>query len=163
PVAAPAGGMTTPVLSASALSDTGDSPPIASGTDTPLCAFPAVAEVPAGLHDHPRYRLLELLGRGGIGAGHKAQDPLQERPVARKILGQHLTAQPEMVERFRREVKAAARLSHPNIVQAFDAEQVGDTHFLIMEFVHGIHLGNVLAERGPLPVAEACGYAQQAA
>src|SRR5207247_2929676 len=74
-----------------------------------------------------------------------------------------LPARPEMVERFRREVKAAASLSHPNIVQAFDAEQAGDMHFLVMEFVPGTHLGCLLAERGPLPVGEACEYIRQAA
>jgi hypothetical protein len=68
-----------------------------------------------------------------------------------------------MVERFRREVKAAARLTHPNIVRAFDAEQAGDTHFLVMEFVAGTNLGSLIVERGALPIAEACDYVRQAA
>ena len=65
--------------------------------------------------------------------------------------------------RFRREVKAAARLAHPNIVAAHDAEQAGDTHFLVMEFVEGTDLARLVAERGRLPVTEACDYIRQAA
>src|SRR5205807_7253241 len=69
----------------------------------------------------------------------------------------------DSAERFRREVRAAARLQHPNIVTAFDAEQAGDVHFLVMEYVEGTTLAQVVGRRGPLPVAEACGYVRQAA
>src|SRR5262249_45272400 len=65
--------------------------------------------------------------------------------------------------RFRREVCAASRLSHPNIVHAYDTENAGETHFLVMEYVDGISLGRLLKDRGPLPVAEACAYIRQAA
>src|SRR5262249_25293823 len=67
------------------------------------------------------------------------------------------------VARFRREVKTAARLSHPNVVAAHDAEQAGDLHFLVMEFVEGTNLAQVVAACGPLPVAAACRCARQAA
>src|SRR5262249_36597550 len=67
------------------------------------------------------------------------------------------------VERFRREVKAAARLAHPNIVTAHDAEQAGDVHFLVMEFVEGVSLARLVEGRGPLPLAHACHYARQVA
>jgi WD40 repeat protein len=86
-----------------------------------------------------------------------------ERPVALKVIKKALTDDPGVVERFRREVKAAARLSHPNIVHAYDAEQAGDTHFLVMEYVEGTDLGKRVKERGPLPVREACDYVRQAA
>src|SRR4029453_6488124 len=68
-----------------------------------------------------------------------------------------------MVGRFRREVQAAARLNHPNIVHAYDADQSGDTHFLVMEYVEGTNLDRILAERGRPLIPEACGYARQAA
>jgi hypothetical protein len=68
-----------------------------------------------------------------------------------------------MVERFRREVKAAAKLAHPNIVHAYDAEQAGDTHFLVMEHVDGTSLDRLVAEQGRLPVAQACDCIRQAA
>ena len=63
------------------------------------------------------------------------------------------------VERFRREFRASALLSHPNIVAGYDAEQAGDVHFLIMEHVEGTDLARGVAERGPLPPAEACDFA----
>jgi hypothetical protein len=85
----------------------------------------APLDVPAELVDHPRYRVEALLGRGGMGAVYKAEHRLMERWVALKIIGHDLSARAELVERFRREVKAAARLSHPNIVTAHDAEQAG--------------------------------------
>ena len=70
---------------------------------------------------------------------------------------------PTVVERFRQEVQAAARLAHPNIVTAYDADQEGDVHFLVMEFVEGTTLDRLVQEQGPLPVADACDYIMQAA
>src|SRR5262249_53175019 len=119
--------------------------------------------VPAALTDHPRYRVLELLGHGGMGAVYKAEHRLMERTVALKVIKHELTNRPAVVERFRREVKAAARLDHPNIVRAHDAEHAGDTHLLVMECVDGIALARLVAGRGPLPVAVACDYVRQAA
>ena len=67
------------------------------------------------------------------------------------------------MERFRGEVENAARLSHPNIVTTYDAEDAGETHFLVMEYVEGKDLGRLVQERGPLPVDRACDYVRQAA
>ena len=122
-----------------------------------------VADCPPSLRDHPRYRVLALLGKGGMGAVFKAEHRLMGRPVAIKVINQALTSKAAIVERFRREVQAAARLAHPNIVAAHDAEQAGDTHFLVMEYVEGTDLARLAAERGRLPVAEACDYIRQAA
>jgi eukaryotic-like serine/threonine-protein kinase len=118
--------------------------------------------VPAALAGHPRYRVQTLLGRGGMGAVYRAEHRLMERTVALKVISRELMDRPAVVERFRREVKAASRLTHPNIVQAYDAEQAGDTHFLVMECVEGTTLARLVAERGPLPAAEACDYVRQA-
>ncbi len=128
-------------------------------TETPLPG----AAAPAALNAHPRYRVGELLGFGGMGAVYKAEHLLMERPVALKVLKRELIDRPATLERFRREVRAAARLTHPNIVAAFDAEQVDDVHFLVMEYVEGVSLSRRSAEHGPLPVAEACDYIRQAA
>ena len=98
-----------------------------------------------------------------MGAVFKAEHKLMGRPVAIKVIRETLTSNPAVVERFRREVKAAARLAHPNIVAAHDAEQAGDTHFLVMEFVEGTDLARIVAEHGRLPVAEACDAIRQAA
>jgi serine/threonine protein kinase len=98
-----------------------------------------------------------------MGTVYKARHRLMERTVAVKIINPHLVNKPAMAERFRREVTAAARLSHPNIVAAFDADRAGDTHFLVMEYVDGVPLNRVLAEHGRLAVPRACDYARQAA
>src|SRR5205807_7459616 len=113
--------------------------------------------------EHPRYPVLELLGSGGMGAVYRAEHRLMERHVALKVINPGLMDKPALVERFRREVKAAARLIHPNIVHAYDADQAGSTHFLVMEYVEGISLAQQIQEHGPLPVIEACDYIRQAA
>ncbi len=158
PVAIATSGATTPLLSLSASGLEQQSTPVGSRLDGTFSgmtqATADVPELPAALRDHPRYRVLKLLGWGGMGAVYLAEHRLMARTVALKIIKSDLTARPEMVERFRREVKAAASLSHPNIVQAFDAEQAGDTHFLVMEFVPGAHLGCLIDEQNPLPCAE---------
>jgi serine/threonine protein kinase len=68
-----------------------------------------------------------------------------------------------MVERFRQEVQAAARLSHPNIVRAYDAENAGKHHFLVMEYIPGVNLDELLYTEGPFAIAVACNYARQTA
>jgi hypothetical protein len=124
---------------------------------TPDCALsPELA-------NHPRYQVLELLGSGGMGAVYKATHRLMQRTVALKVINKDLVANPATVERFHREVQAAARLHHPHIVTAHDAEQAGDVHFLVMEYVQGTDLHKRIARGGPLPIAEACAYVRQAA
>ncbi len=119
--------------------------------------------VPPELLRHPRYEVLDLLGAGGMGVVFKARHLLMDRIVALKVIHRHLTSRPDLVERFRQEVQAAARLSHPNIVTAYDAEQVESLHVLVMEYVEGRTLDRILAERGPLPPEEVCEYMRQAA
>jgi hypothetical protein len=135
--------------------------PQSSGTAAPPAVPPG--DAPAELARHPRYRLLGVLGAGGHGKVFKAEHLLMRREVALKIIHPHLLAEGTAVERFRQEVRAAARLSHPNIVAALDAEQSGELHFLVMEFVEGETLDRLLKRRGPLPVAEACDHVRQAA
>lgn len=120
------------------------------------------AWVPPELVNHPRYRLLAWLGAGGMGVVYKAEHKLMERAVALKVVSKMLTANKTAVERFKKEVKAAAMLSHPNIVTAYDAEQAGDLHFLVMEFVEGVTLARLVEDKGPLPVEVACEYVRQA-
>ena len=129
----------------------------------PAPAAPGVPGLPPGLVDHPRYRVLAVLGSGGMGAVYLAEHRVMERRVALKVIRPDLVDNPGLLERFHREVKAAARLSHPNIVTAFDAEQAGGMHMLVMEYVEGKDLAHFLADRGPLPANEACHYARQAA
>lgn len=115
------------------------------------------------LADHPRYRLLRKLGEGGMGDVYLAEHRLMHRPVALKVIRPAFVNHPNAVDRFRREVRAAARLSHPNIVTAHDAEEAGGVHFLVMEYIDGTPLSDWLARHGRLPVPEACVYVQQVA
>jgi serine/threonine protein kinase len=130
-------------------------------TRAPAASIPA--DTPPELAQHSRYRILQLLGAGGMGVVYKAEHQVMERPVALKVINPALMKNPEGVERFRREVKNAARLAHPNIVTAHDAEQSGEMHFLVMEYVEGTSLDKLVAGEGPLPVLRACDYVRQAA
>jgi tRNA A-37 threonylcarbamoyl transferase component Bud32/anti-sigma factor RsiW len=132
-------------------------------TAGPPAMVPVAGMVPPALAAHERYSVLELLGAGGMGAVYKAEHRRMERHVALKVINPTLMDRPAMVERFHREVKAAAQLAHPNIVTAYDADQAGDTHFLVMEFVEGTSLAEKVQRDGPLPVAQACAYVRQAA
>src|SRR5439155_4089813 len=105
----------------------------------------------------------QLLGQGGMGAVYKARHKIMDRVVALKVINSSLLGSSQAVERFHREVKAAARLDHPNIVRAHDADQAGGTHFLVMEFVEGTDLAKYVEEKGPLPVAHACHFIRETA
>jgi serine/threonine protein kinase len=122
-----------------------------------------LSSMPAELLDHPRYRLVKLLGVGGMGAVYLAEHRLMHRLVALKTMRKSLLERPAAVQQFRLEARAAARLSHPNIVAAFDADQAGDTHFLVLEFVPGECLDHIVERHGPMPIFEACDVIRQAA
>lgn len=109
------------------------------------------------------YVVLDVLGHGGMGDVYKAQHRQMNRVVALKVLPRDVTKSPEAVQRFKREVEAASRLSHPNIVTAFDADQYQGTHFFAMEFVDGSDLARLVRKKGPLPVAQAIEFLLQAA
>lgn len=109
------------------------------------------------------YVVLDRLGKGGMGAVYKARHRRMDRIVALKVLPSAATRSPEAVRRFQREARAAARLSHPNIVTAYDADEAQGVHFLAMELVDGHDLHAWVKEQGPLPVAQAVDYVLQAA
>jgi WD40 repeat protein len=109
------------------------------------------------------YVLLDRLGEGGMGQVFKARHRRMGRLAALKIVRKERLANPDAVRRFRREIEAAAQLDHPNIVRAFDADEVNGTHFFAMEYVEGVDLSKLVKTRGPLPVATACDYIRQAA
>ncbi len=100
-----------------------------------IAAEPAVeGELPTELREHPRYEVQERIGRGGMGDVYKAQHRVMNRPVALKVIKPELVRNEAAVRRFHREMQAAARLNHRNIVTAHDAEQAGGLHFLVMEY-----------------------------
>ena len=97
-----------------------------------------------------RYELHRRLGRGGMAEVFLARDQLLDRPVAVKVLFPEFATDPAFVERFRREATAAANLSHPNIVGVFDWGEADNTYFIVMEYVDGRTLSEVLRDEGPL-------------
>jgi serine/threonine protein kinase len=111
-----------------------------------------------------RYRLEERLGLGGMSTVHKAHDMRLQRPVAVKLLAEHLADDATFVSRFQREALSAARLVHPNIVQVFDSGLDPETgqHFIVMEYVAGPSMAEVLRDRGILGVEETVDIVAQA-
>jgi serine/threonine protein kinase len=109
------------------------------------------------------YVVLEKLGEGGMGQVFKARHQRMDRVVALKVLPASATKSEESVQRFHREVKAAARLSHANIVTAHDADEAGGLHFLVMEYVEGMDLAYLVEKQGKLPVKRSTNYILQAA
>lgn len=120
-------------------------------------------DIPSGLQNHPRYRILKLLGAGGMGEVYLAEHQVMKRRVALKVIGSRWVSDRSAVQRFRREVESAAKLDHPNIVRAYDAEQARNSHFLVMEYVEGRNLAQVVADEGPLGVPRTCNYIYQVA
>src|SRR5437762_9195578 len=110
---------------------------------------PMVGDVIAG-----RYELVELVGSGGMSSVYRAHDRLLERDVALKVLHSHFLDDEEYVERFRREARAVAQLSHPNIVTVIDRGEADGHQFIVFEYVDGLTLKELVEERGPLPVRE---------
>jgi serine/threonine protein kinase len=119
--------------------------------------------LPPELANHPKYRFVRELGRGGMGVVYHAVQTLMDRPVAIKVINPEVLAHPNALPRFQAEAKAAAGLDHPNIIRADDADQVGKLHLLVMEFVAGTNLADLVSEKGPLSIAHSCHFVRQAA
>ena len=108
-----------------------------------------------------RYRLLELIGSGGMAVVYRGVDLLLQRDVAIKVLREGYASDPAFLARFRREAQAAARLHHPNIVTVYDVGQDGSQNYIVMEYVDGQDLKSYIRQRGRLSVAEALNIAIQ--
>jgi serine/threonine protein kinase len=109
------------------------------------------------------YVVLDKLGKGGMGAVYKARHKRMDRIVALKMLPSSATRSQDAVQRFQRETRAAAKLSHPNIVTAYDADEAKGVYFLVMEYVDGQDLHALVKEHGTISAARAVDYIVQAA
>lgn len=118
--------------------------------NAPDLEFLALQEVLIG-----RYSLEREIGRGGMGIVYLAHEVRLDRPVALKLLPPEYAAQPTLRERFLREARTVAKLSHPNIVPIHAVDEVDDFVFIVMAYVEGGTLGQRVRERGPLPPSEA--------
>ncbi len=117
---------------------------------------PLIGKVFAG-----RYRIERKLGTGGMATVYLAEDQELGRRVAIKMLDDRHAQDEQFVERFRREAKSAAGLSHPNIVAIFDRGEAEGTYYIVMEYLEGRTLKELLVTRGPTPVRVALDYARQ--
>ena len=122
------------------------------------CWMTQVGDVLAG-----RYAIEAPIARGGMADVFLARDQQLDRPVAVKVLFPEFARDPSFVERFRREAQHAAMLNHPNIVSVYDYGQQGDTYFIVMEYVEGQSLRDVLQSQGALPPMQAARTAAEIA
>jgi serine/threonine protein kinase len=110
-----------------------------------------------------KYVILGTLGRGGMGVVYKALHRPMQRVVALKMLSASAKLMPGAIQRFQREVRAVGRLDHPNVVAAYDADEIDGRWFLVMKYVDGTDLGSLVEQRGPLAVSLAMSCIVQAA
>ena len=110
-----------------------------------------------------KYRLLKLLGAGGMSSVYLAEHATLKSKAAVKVLPVKRVDQTSYLARFEREARQSARLNHPNIVRTFDLDTAGSIHFIAMEYIEGIDLHAKVKRDGPLPVREAADYIRQAA
>jgi serine/threonine-protein kinase len=108
------------------------------------------------------YVITDKLGSGGMGKVYRAREPTTGRALALKVVRPALVVNPTVRGRYAREVQAAGKLDHPNIVRVFDAGEADGKFYLAMEFVDGIDLARLMHDYGALQVAEACEYVRQA-
>lgn len=102
-----------------------------------------------------RYELLEKIGEGGMAIVYKARCRILDRIVAVKVLKEEYSYNVNFVEKFKVEALAAARISHPNIVNIYDVGQQDDVHYIVMEYVEGRTLKDIISQEAPLPVNQA--------
>ncbi|GGH25603.1 Stk1 family PASTA domain-containing Ser/Thr kinase [Paenibacillus segetis] len=110
-----------------------------------------------------RYQIIERIGGGGMALVYKARDILLNRNVAIKVLRQQFVNDEEFIRRFRREAQSAASLSHSNIVSVYDVGQEDEIHYIVMEYIEGQNLNEIIKERAPLQIEEAVRIASQIA
>jgi serine/threonine protein kinase len=133
------------------------------GGDSRTPSPPPASTLPPSLADHPDYQVLRELGRGGMGVVYLAENRMMGRKEVLKVVSSHLLNRKGVLERFLREIRAAASLHHPNIVTAYSATRVGESIVFAMQYVEGYDLSQLVEKSGPLSVAHTCNFVYQAA
>jgi eukaryotic-like serine/threonine-protein kinase len=128
---------------------------------TPFQAKRFLSNKPQGLLVG-KYVILDRIGSGSMGRVYKAHHPMMDRIVALKIIAPEIASNDRVVARFQREMKLVGRLDHPNVVRAYDADQLHQILYIVMEYVAGRSLSERL-KKGPIPPAEMIDYAAQVA
>jgi serine/threonine protein kinase/lysophospholipase L1-like esterase len=126
-------------------------------------AAPAPNSVPAELQNSPQYEILRELGAGGMGVVYLAKNKLMDRLEVLKVINTAMMRRAGALDRFMQEIRAAAALSHDNVVKAHSALQFGELLVFAMEYVEGDDLAKMVKTHGALPIANACFYVRQVA
>ncbi len=121
------------------------------------------SKVPPELANHADYAIIRELGHGGMGVVFLAHNRIMGRDEVLKVIGPDNVQSPVVFDRFRREIRAVARLQHPNIVTAHTAFRCGASLVFAMEYVEGLDLARLIRAKGPVPVAHACYFVHQLA
>ena len=124
---------------------------------------PSTDTLPPGLADHQDYEIRRELGRGGMGVVYLAHNTMMGRDEVLKVMGRQIMDRPAVLERFQREIRAVARLRHPNIVAAYTAFRIEGGLVFAMEYVEGLDLSRLVRTKGPLAVTHASYFIHQAA
>jgi serine/threonine protein kinase len=135
--------------------------PSASNT-SPAAKVPKPLELPSELVDHPQYKVIKKIGRGGMGVLYLVEHRVTARQEALKIIHPHLLNNPGVKERFLREIQTAARLNHPNVVRTLTALSEGNLLGLVMEYAPGETLQRLVTRVGPLAVDRVLDFIAQA-
>jgi len=141
-----------------------DGAPLTTSTvPAPTSALATEGPLPAELAEHPDYEIIRELGRGGMGVVYLVHNRIMDRDEVLKVMGQDVFDDPGVLKRFLKEIRAVAKLRHPNIVSAFTAFRCGRSLVFCMEYVAGLDFRRMVNARGPMPVGHACYYVHQAA
>ena len=108
-----------------------------------------------------RYELIRKIGSGGMAVVYQAYDTALDRQVAVKLLRDEYVDDPDFIRRFQKEAQAVARLSHQNIVNIYDFKESDGLTYLLMEYVEGSTLKDIIAQSGPLPISQVIDYSVQ--
>ncbi|MCX7805183.1 MAG: protein kinase [Planctomycetota bacterium] len=111
----------------------------------------------------PGYKIMERIGTGGMGTVYKARQLSMDRIVALKVLNEKYSNDPEFIDRFIREARAAGKLNHPNVIHVHDVSKAGGRHYFSMEYIDGMSVKEMLRRTGKLPVEKAVDIVLQAA
>ncbi len=117
-----------------------------------LASFAGGGTFPEGFEIGHRYRVVKLLGRGGMGAVYKVRDLELDRDVALKLIRPEIADNREVLERFKREIQLSSRITHRNVLRVYDLGEVEGTRFLTMQLVEGDDLASLIKREGRLPV-----------
>ncbi len=133
-------------------------------TDTAATSGPVLASpLPVELANHADYEIIRELGRGGMGVVYHAHNRIMDRDEVLKVMGQDIVDHAGVLDRFLREIRAVAKLRHPNIVSAYSAFRCGGSLVFAMEYVVGLDLRRMVKACGPMPVAHASFFVHKAA